>query len=74
MGWHIDLRVVKLTDLKYAGINIGRENPIMEEIHYRPIGIVQTPSKTKAGMPIQPTGAEGVRGSVKIKRDYKDKG
>jgi len=42
----------------------------MKEIHYRPIGIIQTPFKTKAGMPIQPTGAKGVRGSIKIKRDH----
>jgi len=42
----------------------------MKEIHYKPIGVIQSPFATSAGMPIQPTGAKGVRGSIKIKRDY----
>ena len=43
---------------------------VMREIRYTPIGIIQTPFKTNAGMPIQPAGAEGVRGSIKINRDF----
>ena len=42
----------------------------MKEIRYAPIGIIQTPFKTNAGMPIQPAGAIGVRGTIKILRDY----
>ncbi len=42
----------------------------MNSITYRPIGIISTPFKNKAGMPIQPSGAIGVRGTVKISADY----
>ena len=42
----------------------------MKKIHYKPIGIIQTPFKTNAGMPIQPAGAKGIRGTIKIYRDY----
>jgi len=42
----------------------------MKEIHYKPIGVIQSPFATSAGMPIQPTGAKGVRGTVTINRDY----
>jgi len=42
----------------------------MKDIHYTPIGIIQTPFKTNAGMPIQPSGAKGVRGTLKINRDF----
>jgi len=44
--------------------------PIMTPIRYKPIGVIQSPFKTRAGMPIQPAGAEGVRGSIKIDPDY----
>ena len=42
----------------------------MDSITYRPIGIISTPFKNKAGMPIQPSGATGVRGTIKINADY----
>jgi tRNA-Thr(GGU) m(6)t(6)A37 methyltransferase TsaA len=42
----------------------------MENIQYRPIGTIRTPFKKQEGMPIQPSGAQGVRGTVKIKKDY----
>jgi tRNA-Thr(GGU) m(6)t(6)A37 methyltransferase TsaA len=42
----------------------------MENIKYRPIGTIRTPFKKQEGMPIQPSGAQGVRGTVKIKKDY----
>jgi tRNA-Thr(GGU) m(6)t(6)A37 methyltransferase TsaA len=42
----------------------------MDSITYRPIGIISTPFKNKAGMPIQPSGAIGVRGTIKISADY----
>jgi tRNA-Thr(GGU) m(6)t(6)A37 methyltransferase TsaA len=42
----------------------------MEDIQYRPIGNIRTPFKEQEGMPIQPSGAQGVRGTVKIKKDY----
>ncbi|MEW6672304.1 MAG: tRNA (N6-threonylcarbamoyladenosine(37)-N6)-methyltransferase TrmO [Thermodesulfobacteriota bacterium] len=42
----------------------------MKAIHYKPIGIIHSPFKTRAGMPIQPAGAKGVQGTVTINRDY----
>ncbi len=42
----------------------------MNPITYRPIGSIRTPFKKQAGMPIQPSGAKGVRGTIKIKKDY----
>ncbi|NOZ28000.1 MAG: tRNA (N6-threonylcarbamoyladenosine(37)-N6)-methyltransferase TrmO [Chloroflexi bacterium] len=36
------------------------------EIRYRPIGVVRSPFKDIAGMPIQPAGAAGVQGTVEV--------
>ena len=36
------------------------------QIGYRPIGVIHTPFKERAGMPIQPTGAEGIQGTVEV--------
>jgi tRNA (Thr-GGU) A37 N-methylase len=36
------------------------------QVCYRSIGIIHTPFKTLEGMPIQPTGALGVRGWIEI--------
>lgn len=38
----------------------------MEEIRYRPIGIIRSPYKETEGTPIQPTGAKGVAGTVEV--------
>ena len=38
----------------------------MDNIEYQAIGLIHTPHKTPAGTPIQPTGAEGVAGSIEI--------
>ena len=38
----------------------------MEEIRYRPIGIIRSPHRETEGTPIQPTGAKGVGGTVEI--------
>ena len=40
------------------------------EIHYRPIGIIHSPHKDIEGMPLQPSGAEGVQGVVEVFPDY----
>ena len=34
-----------------------------------PIGVIYTPFKTKEGMPIQSTGAIGVKGKIKLKKE-----
>ncbi len=44
----------------------------MNEITYRPIGIIRSPFVQKEGMPIQPSGAKGVRGTIEINADYID--
>jgi tRNA-Thr(GGU) m(6)t(6)A37 methyltransferase TsaA len=36
------------------------------EITYRPIGVIHSPFKDIAGMPIQPTGAANIRGLLEI--------
>jgi len=42
----------------------------MEAINYRPIGVIRSPFKEPKGMPIQPTGARGVAGTVRVYPDY----
>ena len=44
----------------------------MQKITYRPIGVIHSPFTSSAGMPIQPAGAEGIRGSIKINPDCLD--
>jgi tRNA-Thr(GGU) m(6)t(6)A37 methyltransferase TsaA len=41
----------------------------MEEIIYKPIGMIRSPYTDVEGMPIQPAGATGVKGSVEINAD-----
>ncbi len=36
------------------------------EISYRPIGVIHSPFTDVGGMPIQPTGAFGIQGSVEV--------
>jgi tRNA-Thr(GGU) m(6)t(6)A37 methyltransferase TsaA len=36
------------------------------KIEYQPIGIIHSPFKTVKGMPIQPSGATGIQGTVEI--------
>lgn len=40
------------------------------KIKYKPIGIIHTPFKSKKGMPIQSAGAEGIKGTINIKKKY----
>jgi tRNA-Thr(GGU) m(6)t(6)A37 methyltransferase TsaA len=39
-------------------------------VTYTPIGIVHSPFSDIVGMPIQPSGARGIRGSIKIADDF----
>jgi len=39
-------------------------------IEYKPIGIIHSPFKALKGMPIQPAGAIGVRGTVEVFEEY----
>jgi tRNA-Thr(GGU) m(6)t(6)A37 methyltransferase TsaA len=40
------------------------------EIYYRPIGTIHSPHTDIRGMPIQPSGAAGIRGCVEILPEY----
>ncbi len=42
----------------------------METIKYQPIGIIRSPFKDSKKMPIQPSGATGVKGTVEINPNY----
>ena len=46
--------------------------PMVNEIRYKPIGIIHTPFTDTEGMPIQPSGAKGVAGTVEIMPEYTD--
>ena len=40
------------------------------KIEYQPIGVIHTPFKKLKGMPIQPSGADGVHGTVEVFKDF----
>ncbi|MDI6729825.1 MAG: tRNA (N6-threonylcarbamoyladenosine(37)-N6)-methyltransferase TrmO [Thermodesulfovibrionales bacterium] len=42
----------------------------MRNIEYKPIGIIRSPFKDIKNMPIQPSGAKSVRGTVEIEPEY----
>ena len=42
----------------------------MDEIRYKPIGVVRSPFKAPSGTPIQPKAASGVRGTVEVFPEY----
>jgi tRNA-Thr(GGU) m(6)t(6)A37 methyltransferase TsaA len=44
----------------------------MQEIVYRPIGVIHSPFKQTKGMPIQPPGARGVAGTIEVNPEYGD--
>ncbi len=43
-----------------------------KNILFKPIGLIKTPFKTREGMPIQPTGAKGIKGEVEIYPEFAD--
>jgi tRNA-Thr(GGU) m(6)t(6)A37 methyltransferase TsaA len=42
----------------------------LQEISYRPIGIIHSPFDEADGMPIQPSGALGIKGTVELFAEY----
>ncbi len=48
---------------------IIRRNP-MKQIRYTPIGTIRSPFTDPKGMPIQPRGAKGVKGTIELKAKY----
>ncbi|HDO19369.1 MAG TPA: tRNA (N6-threonylcarbamoyladenosine(37)-N6)-methyltransferase TrmO, partial [Thermoplasmatales archaeon] len=44
----------------------------MEEIKYRPIGVIHSPFKEPRGTPIQPIAGRGIEGTVEVFSEYVD--
>lgn len=44
----------------------------MKQIVIEPIGVIRTPHKDIRNMPIQPIAAEGIRGTIELKPEFKD--
>lgn len=42
----------------------------MEQITYKPIGVIRSPFKQAEGTPIQPSGAQGVAGRVELEQEF----
>ena len=42
----------------------------MDEIKYKPIGVIRSPFKEPKGTPIQPAGAKGINGTVEVFPEY----
>ena len=42
----------------------------MNEIKYKPIGVIHSPFKQPKGVPIQPAGAQGIDGTVELFPEY----
>lgn len=42
----------------------------MDAIVYQPIGIIASPHRNRSGMPIQTSGAKGIRGAITIFSEY----
>jgi tRNA-Thr(GGU) m(6)t(6)A37 methyltransferase TsaA len=40
------------------------------QIHYEPIGVLHSPHKDIANMPIQPSGADGITGTITLEEQY----
>lgn len=41
------------------------------KIGFKPIGVIHTPFKNLDGMPIQPPGAEGIKGTIEVYDEYR---
>jgi tRNA-Thr(GGU) m(6)t(6)A37 methyltransferase TsaA len=65
--YYVTTNFIILIVVKYSHMN-----GIPEDIKYSPIGIIHSPHEVVKGMPIQPTGAKGIQGTVEIKKKYAD--
>ena len=43
-----------------------------EKIEFQPIGVIHTPFKERAGMPIQPSGGCGIQGTVEVYPEFRE--
>lgn len=42
----------------------------VDDVIYKPIGVVHSPFKDLKGMPIQPIGAKGIKGEIHLKKEF----
>jgi tRNA (adenine37-N6)-methyltransferase len=47
-----------------------RTKNVIDTITYKPIGIIHSPFSDIQGMPIQPSGAKGIKGAVELMPEY----
>ena len=45
---------------------------LIDEVTYKPIGLIHSPFKNLEGMPIQPVGAKGVEGEIHLDEKYEE--
>ncbi len=57
---------------QFIRIHVSRHARPLREIRYKPIGVIRSPFTDIEGMPIQPTGAKGVLGTLEIEPEYAD--
>ena len=43
----------------------------MDKVEYRPIGMIHSPFREPKGVPIQPSGRKGIKGTVELEPQYK---
>ena len=48
------------------------DNMNYNQIIYKPIGIIHSPFKTIEGVPIQPAGANDIRGKIEVYKEYSE--
>jgi hypothetical protein len=61
----------KQVSLGYGKVTMsGSENRTEVSIFYRPIGVIHSAFENIENMPIQPTAAIGIRGTVKVSTDF----
>jgi tRNA-Thr(GGU) m(6)t(6)A37 methyltransferase TsaA len=63
---------MKPAEICYRSTIPNKVDLLSMKIEYHPIGIIHSPHKELSGMPIQPTGAEGIRGSIEVFDAYVD--
>ncbi len=76
LTWFIFAAVCKV-NLAYGAVinhlllhHEQKYNTLMNKIIFTPIGTIHSPHKNREGMPIQPSGADGIKGSVDINPEY----
>ena len=53
-------------------IMLGKKKRDTDSLLFRPVGVIHTPFKELENMPIQPSGAAGVRGTVELFPEFAD--